>query len=109
MVLENVGNLVCPAEFDVGAALKMMILSVPEGDDKPLKYPLMFTVSDCMIVNKIDAAMVFDFNLQRCERHVRELNRNMPIFPLSGKTGEGIEPLVQWLCGRVDSFVHGNN
>lgn len=109
VVLENVGNLVCPAEFDVGAALKMMILSVPEGDDKPLKYPLMFTVSDCMIVNKIDAAMVFDFNLQRCERHVRELNRNMPIFPLSGKTGEGIEPLVQWLCGRVDSFVHGNN
>ncbi len=100
IVLENVGNLVCPAEFDVGADLKMMILSVPEGDDKPLKYPLMFTVSECMLVNKIDAAEVFDFDFARCERNVRALNRAMPIFPVSAKTGEGFEPLTAWLKER---------
>ena len=99
--LENVGNLVCPAEFDVGADLKLMILSVPEGDDKPLKYPLMFTVSECLLVNKIDAAEVFDFDLERCVRNVRELNEEMPVFPLSGRTGEGFEPFVRWLRERI--------
>ena len=101
IVLENVGNLVCPAEFDVGADLKLMILSVPEGDDKPLKYPLMFTVSQCMLVNKIDAAEIFDFDLQRCETNVRALNKEMPIFPVSGKTGEGLEPFLTWLKERI--------
>ena len=72
IILENVGNLVCPAEFDVGADMRLMILSVPEGDDKPLKYPLMFTVSDWMLVNKIDTAPIFDFDIARCERNVRE-------------------------------------
>ncbi len=101
VVLENVGNLVCPAEFDVGADLKLMILSVPEGDDKPLKYPLMFTVSECMLVSKIDAAEVFDFDLSRCERNVRALNERMPIFPVSGKTGAGFEPFLAWLKERI--------
>ncbi len=99
--LENVGNLVCPAEFDVGADLKLMILSVPEGDDKPLKYPLMFTVSECLLVNKTDTAEVFDFDLDRCVRNVRALNEEMPVFPLSGRTGEGFEPFVSWLRDRI--------
>ncbi len=97
VILENVGNLVCPAEFDVGADLRVMILSVPEGDDKPLKYPLMFTVSDCMLINKIDAAQVFDFDAERCVARVRALNPGMPIFPLSGKTGAGCDAWLDWL------------
>ena len=99
--LENVGNLVCPAEFDVGADLKLMILSVPEGDDKPLKYPLMFTVSECVLVNKIDAAAVFDFDLSRFARNLRELNKESPVFPLSAKTGEGMEAFITWFRGRI--------
>ena len=102
VVLENVGNLVCPAEFDVGADLKVMILSVPEGDDKPLKYPLMFTVSDLMLVNKIDTAPVFDFDMTRCEKNVRALNPDMEIFPVSAKTGEGIEEFVHRLEQIID-------
>ncbi|MBR2123195.1 MAG: hydrogenase nickel incorporation protein HypB [Lachnospiraceae bacterium] len=105
--LENVGNLVCPAEFDVGADLKLMILSVPEGDDKPLKYPLMFTVSECLLVNKTDTAEVFDFDLDRCVRNVRALNEEMPVFPLSGRTGEGFEPFVSWLRDRIEGSPKG--
>ncbi|MBQ7557704.1 MAG: hydrogenase nickel incorporation protein HypB [Lachnospiraceae bacterium] len=101
IVLENIGNLVCPAEFDVGADLKLMILSVPEGDDKPLKYPLMFTVSECMLVNKIDTAEIFDFDLERCRSHVRKLNDKMPLFPVSGKTGEGMREAAEWLAARI--------
>ena len=101
VVLENVGNLVCPAEFDVGADLRQMILSVPEGDDKPLKYPLMFTVSDCMLVNKIDTAPIFDFDLERCRENVRALNPEMPIFPVSAKIGEGFEEWLSWLAAQV--------
>ena len=97
--LENVGNLVCPAEFDVGASLKLMILSVPEGDDKPLKYPLMFTVSDAMVISKTDAAPVFDFDVERCVSHVRALGNPMPVFPLSAVTGEGWEAFIEWLKG----------
>ena len=97
VILENVGNLVCPAEFDVGANLKMMILSVPEGDDKPLKYPLMFTVSDCLLISKIDAAGVFDFDESRLKKNLKGLNEKMPVFPVSGKTGEGFEPLTGFL------------
>ena len=105
--LENIGNLVCPAEFDVGANLKLMILSVPEGDDKPLKYPLMFTVSECLLINKIDTAEIFDFSLSRCEANIRPLNASMPIFPLSGKTGEGFGPFLAWLDKRIESFRSG--
>ena len=100
--LENVGNLVCPAEFDVGAGLRMMILSVPEGDDKPLKYPLMFTVSDLMLVNKMDAAAVFDFDLEAASRRARALNPDLQIFPLSAKTGAGFEALADWLRKRLE-------
>ncbi len=99
--LENVGNLVCPAEFDVGADLRMMILSVPEGDDKPLKYPLMFTVSDVMLVNKIDTAPIFDFDLEAASSRARALNPKIDIFPVSAKTGEGFDALVEWLRRRL--------
>ena len=99
--LENVGNLVCPAEFDVGADLKVMILSVPEGDDKPLKYPLMFTVSDVMLVNKIDAAPIFDFNLPAAKERAQALNPNIRVFALSAKTGEGYDDWNEWLKEKI--------
>ncbi len=99
--LENIGNLVCPAEFDVGADLNVMILSVPEGDDKPLKYPLMFQVSDCLLINKTDTAKVFDFSVERCERYVRDLNPDMKIFPLSAKTGTGFEAWTSFLSESI--------
>ena len=101
IVLENVGNLVCPAEFDVGADLRMMILSVPEGDDKPLKYPLMFTVSDWILINKIDAAAIFDFDFTRCEQNVRALNPKIKLFPLSAKTGEGVPAFTDSLIALI--------
>ena len=99
--LENVGNLVCPAEFDVGADLKVMILSVPEGDDKPLKYPLMFTVSDVMLVNKVDTAPIFDFDLPSAEERVWALNPDIRVFALSAKTGEGYEAWTAWLKEKI--------
>ena len=99
--LENVGNLVCPAEFDVGADLRMMILSVPEGDDKPLKYPLMFTVSDVMLVNKIDTAPIFDFDFEAAVSRARACNPKIRVFPVSAKTGEGFDALVEWLRRRL--------
>ena len=99
--LENVGNLVCPAEFDVGADLRMMILSVPEGDDKPLKYPLMFTVSDVMLVNKIDTAPIFDFDLEAAASRARALNPKIEIFPVSAKTGEGLDVVAAFLQARL--------
>ena len=102
--LENIGNLVCPAEFDVGAQLKMMILSVPEGDDKPLKYPLMFTVSDVMLINKIDVAPVFDFDIERCKSYVRKLNPEMEFFPVSALKGEGLEAFESWLKNRIETW-----
>ena len=99
--LENVGNLVCPAEFDVGADLRLMILSVPEGDDKPLKYPLMFTVSDVMLVNKIDTAPIFDFDLEAASSRARALNPDIQIFPVSAKTGEGFAAVADFLRERL--------
>ena len=102
--LENVGNLVCPAEFDVGAARKVMILSVPEGDDKPLKYPLMFTVSDCLLINKIDTKVIFDFDEEACLQRARALNPNIAFFPLSAKTGEGFDAWIQWLKDAVEQW-----
>ena len=101
VVLENVGNLVCPAEFDTGASANAMLLSVPEGDDKPLKYPLMFSVCDAVLVNKMDVAPYFDFDLVRCERNVRLRNPNARLLPLCAKTGEGFEPWLDWLRARV--------
>jgi len=102
--LENIGNLVCPAEFDVGAAKKVMILSVPEGDDKPLKYPLMFQVSDLLLINKIDTKAIFDFDENRCAEYVHKLNPDMKIIPLSAKTGEGFEEWIAWLKIAIEEW-----
>ncbi len=102
--LENVGNLVCPAEFDVGAAKKVMILSVPEGDDKPLKYPLMFTVSDCLLINKMDAAAVFDFDMERLKGSVGKLNPDMPVFPVSSLKGDGYDEWIAWLKEEIKKW-----
>ncbi len=105
VILENVGNLVCPAEFDVGADLRVMILSVPEGDDKPLKYPLMFSVSDILLVNKIDALEVFDFDIDKLKSNVRPLNEDMKIYPLSALTGEGFDAWIDELAAIIDKTI----
>ena len=99
--LENVGNLICPAEYDTGAGKNLMILSVPEGDDKPLKYPLMFQTSDVLVISKIDALPYFTFDLDTCAQRVRRLNPNIKIFPVSAKTGEGMDALCEWLRAAV--------
>ncbi len=104
VILENVGNLVCPAEFDTGASLNMMILSVPEGHDKPLKYPLVFQVCDVMIVNKIDVLPYFDFDMEKVTAYARKRNPNIRIFPISAKTGEGIDVLAQLLTETVQNW-----
>jgi len=104
IVLENVGNLVCPAEFDVGANIRVMILSVPEGDDKPLKYPLMFQVSDCMIINKIDVLPVFDFSVEEARKRARNLNPNLTVIPLSAGNGEGFDEWIRWLTERMEAY-----
>lgn len=101
VILENVGNLVYPAEFDTGAVKNAVILSVPEGDDKPLKYPLMFTVADVLLVNKMDAAAFFDFDLDRFTQRIHALRPGIPIFPISAKTGEGMELWCDWLLQQV--------
>lgn len=99
--LENVGNLVCPAEFDTGASVNVVILSVPEGDDKPLKYPLMFEVTDLVLVNKIDVAPYFDFDLDKCRANVAMRNPNARVIPVSAKTGEGMDEWVGYLRDAV--------
>ena len=104
LFLENVGNLICPAEYDTGAGKKLMILSVPEGDDKPLKYPLMFSESDALAVTKIDALPYFDFDLEKCKERVKKLNPGIEIFPVSAKTGEGMEALEGWIKGALDEW-----
>ncbi|MBE6022011.1 MAG: hydrogenase nickel incorporation protein HypB [Cellulosilyticum sp.] len=103
-ILENVGNLVCPAEFDTGAVKNAMILSVPEGDDKPLKYPLMFSICDVLLVNKMDTLSVFDFDLKACEERVKKLNPNIKVIPISAKTGEGMEEWIIWLRKQVNEW-----
>ncbi len=103
-ILENVGNLVCPAEFDTGACKNAMILSVPEGDDKPLKYPLMFSVCDVVLINKIDVAEFFDFDMDKCVSNIKMRNKDAVIIPISAKTGEGIEDFVQWLADQVKEW-----
>lgn len=104
VVLENVGNLVCPAEFDTGASKNAMILSVPEGDDKPLKYPLMFTVSDVVLINKIDTKSVFDFDDEAVVKRIKKLNPNAEIFFISAKTDEGIDAWADWLRREIDAW-----
>jgi len=104
-ILENVGNLVCPAEFDTGASANAMILSVPEGDDKPLKYPLMFSICDVVLVNKIDALPVFDtFSMERVRENILMRNPNATIIPISAKTGEGIDEWADWLRAQVAAW-----
>ena len=101
VILENVGNLVCPAEFDTGATCNAMILSVPEGDDKPLKYPLMFTVCDLVIINKMDVVPYFDFDIERCKKYIHMRNPNATIIPVSAKTGDGLDAFANWLLDRI--------
>ena len=103
-VLENVGNLVCPAEFDTGAVKNAMILSVPEGDDKPLKYPLMFSVCDVVLINKIDVMPYFDFDLEKCRENIRLRNPEAKVIPISAKTGEGVDAWADWLRTEVNTW-----
>ncbi|MBR3196529.1 MAG: hydrogenase nickel incorporation protein HypB [Clostridia bacterium] len=102
--LENVGNLICPAEFDTGAGVNVMILSVPEGDDKPLKYPLMFRQSSVLLITKTDTMSVFDFDIERCTERARKLNPDILIFPVSAKTGEGMDAWEEWIRAQTDAW-----
>ncbi len=106
-ILENIGNLVCPAEFDTGAVKNAMILSVPEGDDKPLKYPLMFSICDVLLINKIDVLPYFDFDIEKCKEYVLRLNPNMTILPISSRTGEGIGAWADWLRTQTRAWIEG--
>ncbi len=106
VILENVGNLICTAGYDVGAAKNIMILSVPEGDDKPLKYPKMFSICDALIVNKIDVLPYFDFNVQLLEERVRKLNPNIKIFFISALKNQGVKDFTDWLDGSVKEWAH---
>ncbi|ABX41937.1 hydrogenase nickel incorporation protein HypB [Lachnoclostridium phytofermentans] len=103
-ILENVGNLVCPAEFDTGSSKNAMILSIPEGDDKPLKYPLMFSIVDVLLINKMDVLEHFDFDLEACMERVRKINPDIKIIPISARTGEGIEIFADWLRTEVKKW-----
>lgn len=103
-ILENVGNLVCPAEFDTGAVKNAMILSVPEGDDKPLKYPLMFSICDVVLINKIDVLPYFDFDVEKCKEYVKKRNPNAKVFLICAKTGEGIDEWANWLLNEVHKW-----
>jgi hydrogenase nickel incorporation protein HypB len=105
LILENIGNLVCPAEFDTGAHMNMMLLSIPEGDDKPLKYPLMFSVCDLIVITKIDTMPAFDFNIEKCKEYINALNPDAQIFVVSAKTGEGMDTLADWIYSKSK----GNN
>lgn len=107
-ILENVGNLVCPAEFDTGATKNCMILSVPEGHDKPLKYPLMFSVCDLVLINKMDVAPYFDFDLDKCREYIKARNPNATVIPICAKTGEGIEKFAEWLLKQIELQKGGN-
>jgi len=104
VILENVGNLVCPAEFDTGAVKNAMILSVPEGDDKPLKYPLMFSIVDVLLINKMDSIGFFDFDLEAVKERVKKLNPNIKVIPITAKTGEGTSEWVDWIRTEVKNW-----
>ena len=103
-ILENVGNLVCPAEFDTGAVKNAMILSVPEGHDKPLKYPLMFSICDVVLINKIDVLPYFDFDMEKCREYIRMRNPKAKVIPICARTGEGIEEWTDWLRSEVKAW-----
>ena len=104
-ILENVGNLVCPAEFDTGSTKNAMILSVPEGHDKPLKYPLMFSICDVVLINKIDVMPYFDFDLDKCKEYIHMRNPKAKVIPICAKTGEGIDEWVKWLSENIDESI----
>lgn len=104
VILENVGNLVCPAEFDTGSVKNAMILSVPEGHDKPLKYPLMFSVCDVVVINKIDVMPYFDFDLDKCKEYIHMRNPKATVIPVCAKTGEGIDAFADWLLEQVKEW-----
>lgn len=104
-ILENVGNLVCPAEFDTGAVKNAMILSVPEGDDKPLKYPLMFSICDVVLINKIDVLEYFDFDIEKCTEYVHQRNPKAKVIPICAKTGEEINEWADWLYDEVENWI----
>ena len=103
-ILENVGNLVCPAEFDTGSSKNAMILSVPEGEDKPLKYPLMFSICDVVLINKMDVMPYFDFNLEKCTENVHMRNPKAKVIPICAKTGEGVDKFAQWLLDEIENW-----
>ena len=104
-ILENVGNLVCPAEFDTGSTKNAMILSVPEGHDKPLKYPLMFSICDVVLINKIDVMPYFDFDLEKCKEYIHMRNPKAKVIPICAKTGEGIDEWAKWLSENIDESI----
>ena len=104
LILENIGNLVCPAEFDTGAHKNITILSIPEGDDKPLKYPLMYTVSDVVLINKIDTMGYFDFDLEKAKERILALNSKAVFFPISAKTGEGLDAVCTWILDELNAI-----
>ena len=107
LILENIGNLVCPAEFDTGAHWNVTILSVPEGDDKPLKYPLMYTVSDVVLINKIDTLPYFDFDIEKAKERILNLNPRAVFFPMSAKTGEGVDAFCDWVSSQIVAVKAG--
>ena len=107
VILENVGNLVCPAEFDTGASKNCMILSVPEGHDKPLKYPLMFSICDLVLINKMDVAPYFDFDLEKCKQYIQMRNPNAQVIPICAKTGQGIDKFADWLKYNITQWKEG--
>ena len=109
VVLENVGNLVCPAEFDTGASKNCMILSVPEGHDKPLKYPLMFSICDLVLINKMDVAPYFDFDLDKCTQYIKMRNPNAEIIPICAKTGEGVDKFADWIIKNIAKWRNNEN
>ena len=108
-ILENVGNLVCPAEFDTGASKNCMILSVPEGHDKPLKYPLMFSICDLVLINKMDVAPYFDFDLDKCTQYIKMRNPNAEIIPICAKTGEGVDKFADWIMKNISKWRNNEN
>ena len=108
-ILENVGNLVCPAEFDTGASKNCMILSVPEGHDKPLKYPLMFSICDLVLINKMDVAPYFDFDLDKCIQYIKMRNPNAEIIPICAKTGEGVDKFADWIIKNITKWRNNEN
>ena len=105
--LENIGNLVCPAEFDTGAHLKVVLLALPEGDDKPLKYSLMFSVADAVVFTKTDTAKYFDFDVEKCKGYIRSLNPNAKVFAVSARSGEGVNEFAEYLYGKYEEWKEG--